>query len=318
MHQDNLNVTIRLLTESDLAAARRIIRLAFGTYVGAPDPETFRIDTDYAGTRWHADPSSVFGAEVAGELVGSNFATRWGSVGFFGPLTVRPGLWDQGIGQRLMEPIMNCFDRWNVTHAGLFTFAQSAKHIGLYQKYGFWARFLTAIMSKPVQRVTSDSRSSKYSEVTESERKNILNACRKITDALYPGLDVEREIRAIHTQGLGETVLLWGDHGIEGLAVCHCGPGTEAGNDKCYIKFGGVQPGPNAGTLFDRLLDAGETLAASRAMSRLEAGVNLACHEAYRKMLERGFRTDMQGVAMHRHNEPGYHRPGIFVIDDWR
>jgi hypothetical protein len=34
--------------------------------------------------------------------VGSNFATCWGSVGFFGPLTTRPDLWESGIGQRLV------------------------------------------------------------------------------------------------------------------------------------------------------------------------------------------------------------------------
>ena len=53
-------------------------------------------------------------------------------------------------------------------------------------------------------------------------------------------------------------------------------------------------------------------------MARLEAGVNMARHRAYRKMLERGFRADFQGVAMHRPDEPGYNRPEVYVIDDWR
>ena len=44
---------------------------------------------------------------------------------------------------------------------------------------------------------------------------------------------------------------------------------------------------------------------------------NLARHEAYRGLLERGFRTDIKGVAMHRENVPGYNRPGVFLIDDW-
>jgi len=35
-------------------------------------------------------------------------------------------------------------------------------------------------------------------------------------------------------------------------------------------------------------------------------------------MLERGFRTDIQGVTMHRPNEPGYSRVGVYVLDDWR
>ena len=35
-------------------------------------------------------------------------------------------------------------------------------------------------------------------------------------------------------------------------------------------------------------------------------------------MLASGFRTDIQGVAMHRPNTDGYSRAGAFVIDDWR
>jgi len=33
---------------------------------------------------------------------------------------------------------------------------------------------------------------------------------------------------------------------------------------------------------------------------------------------EHGFRTMIQGVTMHRPNEPGYSAPGLFVLDDWR
>ena len=68
-------VTIRQLQQPDLDAARRVIRLAFGTLITVPDPENFRIDTDYATTRWKADPTAAFVAEMDGEIVGSNFAT---------------------------------------------------------------------------------------------------------------------------------------------------------------------------------------------------------------------------------------------------
>ena len=40
-------------------------------------------------------------------------------------------------------------------------------------------------------------------------------------------------------------------------------------------------------------------------------------HEAYRA-LRGGFRTDIQGVAMQRSNDTGYHVPGVYIIDDWR
>jgi hypothetical protein len=190
--------------------------------------------------------------------------------------------------------------------------------VALYQKYGFWPRFLTAIMLKPVEKATGTGNWSKYSDITENEQDAVLKACFELTSSIYDGLNVEREIRSVLKQKLGDTVLLWDDRGVAGLAVCHCGPGTEAGEGKCYIKFGAVRSGPVSALLFGRLLEACEALAASRGIARLEAGVSLARHEAYGMMLERGFRTEIQGVSMHRPNEPGYHRPGAYLIDDWR
>jgi hypothetical protein len=84
------------------------------------------------------------------------------------------------------------------------------------------------------------------------------------------------------------------------------------------VKFGVVRPGSTAAGDFVRLLAACESCAAERGATRLVAGANLARHEAYRLLLERGFRTDLQGVAMHRPNEPGYNRAGVYLVDDWR
>jgi hypothetical protein len=106
---------------------------------------------------------------------------------------------------------MECFRTWGVQHAGLFTFAHSPKHITLYQKFGFWPRFLTAVMSKPVISGTSPGSWSQYAELPEREQAVCLRACRTVTESIYPGLDVERKIRALHAQALGDTVLLWED-----------------------------------------------------------------------------------------------------------
>ena len=139
-----------------------------------------------------------------------------------------------------------------------------------------------------------------------------------IPDLKYEGLDVANEIRAVAAQNLGDTILQWDDDRLTALAVCHVGPGTEAGGDVCYVKFAAVRPTPAAERHFDDLLDACEAMAAAQHVSRLRAGVNTARHEAYGHMLARGFRTDMQGVVMSRPNEAGYNRPGVYVIDDWR
>ena len=61
-----------------------------------------------------------------------------------------------------------------------------------------------------------------------------------------------------------------------------------------------------------------EALAVAAGMSNLLAGANMARHEAYRHLIARGFRTEIQGVTMHRQNDPGYCRSGVYIIDDWR
>src|SRR5437764_2030918 len=113
----NLDITVRPLEERDLSAADHIMRLAFGTFIGLPEPAAFMGDASYVRTRWTADPNAAFAAEVSGELVGSNFATNWGSVGFFGPLTIRPDFWDRGGRKRLMEPLLELFNKWGRKHA---------------------------------------------------------------------------------------------------------------------------------------------------------------------------------------------------------
>jgi predicted N-acetyltransferase YhbS len=208
------DIVIRPLIESDIPVADRIFRLAFGTFLGIPDPLQFFGDADYIRTRLRADPSAAFAAEANGELVGSNFVANWGSVGVFGPLTVRPDFWNKGIAKQLLESAMEYFTKLGTRHIGLFTWAHSPKHLGLYQKFGFWPRFLTAIMTK---QLTSDAPKADqtttlhknktslqwtgYSELTEAEdRKECFNSCRNLTNAIYDGLDLQLEINSVNTK----------------------------------------------------------------------------------------------------------------------
>ena len=311
------NVVIENLQEEDLAAADHVFRLAFGTFIGLPDPLQFAAGADYINTRWKTDPAAFFAAKIDGQLVGTNFATNRGSVGFFGPLTIHPAFWDRGIGKRLMEPIVECFARWGTTHSGLFTFAQSQKHVGLYQHFGFWPRFLTAIMSVSVSP-KKETPATMFSELSSEEREKALKACDQLTGEIYPGMSIASELSGVYDQNLGDTLLLWNGTKLAGVAVCHCGTGSEGGPENCLVKFGAVATDASSTVNFSLLLDACEALAARRELTKLTAGVNTARIEAYQLMLARGFKTDMQGVAMHQPNEPGYSRPGAFVIDDWR
>jgi GNAT superfamily N-acetyltransferase len=310
------------MEERDLIRTRAIFQTAFATFLGVPNPETFQSDRECIFTRWLANREAALVAEVPSaeggpELAGSNFLANWGSFGFFGPLTIRPEFWNRGIAQHLLAGTMELFEQWGIRETGLFTFPHSTKHIALYQKFGFWPRFLTAVMSKNISTEYTTPWTG-LSALDEGARAEAVGACRELTDSIYAGLDVSGEIRSVLVQKLGETVLLWGGERLDGFAVCYCGDGTEAGADNCYVKFAAARPGPSAGTDFRRLLEACASLALRRGLHRVEAGVNMGRSEAYRAMLQAGFRTQMQGVAMHRPDAAGYNRPDVFAIDDWR
>jgi GNAT superfamily N-acetyltransferase len=312
-----MEADVRAVREADLPAADHLFRLAFGTFFGAPDPLQFAGDSDWVRPRWRVDPSASFAIAENDLLVGANFTARWGSVGFFGPLCVRPERWNGGVGQRLLEPTMAKFAEWKLSHAGLFTFAQSPKHISLYIKFGFWPRALTAVMEKSVSPRTA-SGWSRLSALPPSELESRLADVRQLTDSVWAGLDVTADLRTVLQYGFGDGIVIDDGDRVAGIALCHLGAGSEAGSDSCYVKFAAVRSGPRAQVDFGRLLDACEAFASFAGLGTLAAGTSLAREGAYRELHQRGFRTDLQGVCMHRPNEAGYHHAGAWVIDDWR
>jgi hypothetical protein len=96
--------------------------------------------------------------------------------------------------------------------------------------------------------------------------------------------------------------------GVAGFACCHIGAG-EAWSGRTFVKFAAARPGEDAPQIFSRLLDACEAVAAERGCNELVAGINAARHEAYRPMIDRGFRVLISGVAMLRPDAPAFNRP---------
>jgi GNAT superfamily N-acetyltransferase len=311
----NSTVKVGPLKESELKEADRIVRLAFGTFLGVPNPSEFMGDRNFMTPRWRSKHVKVIVARDGGKLIGSNVITRWGSFGFFGPLTILPEYWDRGIAQRLMEATIKRFDAWGLRQSGLFTFPQSAKHVGLYQKFGYWPRYLTAIMMRTPEKGANDP--VLLSAMNRSTRERAIEACGKLTNKIEKGLDLTGEIQAVLSQRTGDIVATYTRGALDAFAVCMNGPGSEGGEKICYIKFAAARSGAEAGDRFSRLLAVCDAFAAARG-ANLEAGMNLARENAYLRMRAHGYKASMQGVAMLRPNTEGFNRADAYVIDDWR
>jgi predicted N-acetyltransferase YhbS len=308
------DIIVRPMIAGDLPEATRIYRLAFGTFLGAPDPARFRLDIRALETRFATDPGTAFVAERHGRLLGSVIGMDWGSQFVVGPLTVDPEFWRQGVARHLTAASLEIADQRKAALVSLFTFPQSASHLRLYEGFGFVPMYLTPVMEKSVR--VGGARPGLFSDLTPTAQAVALGRVRELGDSVFPGLDLRGEIRSIEAQRLGETVLLEDRGALSGFAVCHIGAGTEAGEGMLFVKFATVSPG--AAQDFERLLDALEALAAERGVPRLVAGVNTGRRDAYRRMLARGFRAALVGVAMHRPETPGTLRSDVYMIDDWR
>jgi hypothetical protein len=134
------------------------------------------------------------------------------------------------------------------------------------------------VISKQGAPSTNQNGYTRFSDLPASEKEEAVE-----------GLDVAREIRAVDSQRLRDTILLLDGSRVTAFGVCHIGSKTEAGSGSCYVKFAAVRPGASAGSNFERLLNSCEAYAVERSVARLDAGVNMGRNEAYRIMIGRGF-----------------------------
>jgi predicted N-acetyltransferase YhbS len=308
-------VTLRPMTAADLAEASRVWRLAFGTQFGAPDPTRFRLEVRSVETRFATNPDLCFVAERDGSVVGSVIGMDWGSQIVLGPLTVDPASWGQGIARLLTARFLEAADARRAPLVSLFTFPQSTTHVRLYESFGFAPMHLTPILTKAAAQPTTDVSHRLFQNARHGERSGLLEQCRAIAVSNLAGLDLSREIEAVDRQILGDTILTEAEGAVAGFAICHTGAG-EAGKGNMFVKFASVRPRDAAA--FERLVDAVERVATERGLERITFGINTARRDAYRRVIARGYRASLIGVAMHRPDTVGTLRRELYVIDDYR
>jgi N-acetylglutamate synthase-like GNAT family acetyltransferase len=267
-------------------------------------------------SRLNARHVRSFKASRDGELVGSAFLSRWGSLAVFGPLTVSPDAWGLGIGSQLLDACLAVGGEWDVASVGLFTLPESPKHLRLYRKHGFWPGSLTALTEKRVAPRTAELET--LVGLDTHARAAAIEDCRAVSSMLRDGLDLTGEVECVAEPDVGDVVIVREEGRVAAFALCHVGAASEAVTGSCYVKFAAVRPGAGGVRVLDGLLDACETFAAQRGAGRLEVGVSLGRRDAADLLGERGHRTFRHGVAMHRPADESTATSAQLVLDDWR
>ncbi|WP_019504015.1 GNAT family N-acetyltransferase [Pleurocapsa sp. PCC 7319] len=308
------SVEISLLQESQLPEAAKLLKLSFGTFLGLKEPMSFGNGAEYM-SRWYRESLGAFAAKADGKLVGHCMVANWGSCAGFGPIVTHPDYWDRGIGSQLIDASWSKFYEWESQQILFCTHANSPKHLHFYGKFGAEPRFLIALCTKTLLPIQPPRlKSQRYSHLSPEQQKESLNACYQLTDKIYGGLDWRSEILLVQQKSLGDTLLVWDDLELIGLAICHYGAGSEAAKDTFYIKLAAAK----SAQAFEQLVDECEVLSITLGISSMMAGVDMACVDAYRRMRARRFKIQSLSVSMHKPNHMGYSRPDVYVIEDRR
>ncbi len=326
------HVKIRRVRKGDLSRVRDVIEQAFGDYferqLGTRPRQVFG-GAQYVHHRWLMEPWGCFVAEEnEGKIIGAAVAVMWGTVGLVGPVAVLTNYQNQDIGQQLLWAAQEFFDENRASLRGVVTYPTSPKHLALYHKFGYKPEGLVAIMSRVLDRphaAVTAPRSAKlalsarrFSTLEESKKKATMLKFRRITNAIYRGLDVTKEVEIVDGLALGDTLLLENGRDLVGFAVFHTPGVSEAPAGALYVKYLAIDRAHRKAEHLDCFLAALEQLAHEAGLNRVIVPVYCGYFAAYSALVERGYQVDFTMVRMKRGKQEDYEDPADFVLDDWR
>ena len=206
MSLDGSAVDVRPMRADDLDAADHVMRLAFGTIRGLPDPSAAFGDADSVRTRFRAAPEYAWVAEHRRRRRRVGLRSALGLVRLPRPAQ-RPS---RPLGSRHRGPAAPARPR-GIRELGRPS--SGALHLrGQPQaprpvpEAWFLAGISTVVTAKEVGP-TGTRPHALFSDEPKDRHDPVLDEIRALTDEIFDGLDLGREILAVNAQGIGDTVL---------------------------------------------------------------------------------------------------------------
>jgi predicted N-acetyltransferase YhbS len=325
-------VQIRRVRKGDLAKVKDVLEQSFGDFLerqlGTRPRQAFN-GAQYVHHRWLMEPWGCFVAEEDNaKIVGAVLAVTWGTLGLLGPVAVLTHYHNQTIAQQLIRAAQEFFEENKATLHGLVTYPHSAKHLALFHKFGYKPKSLTAIMSRALDRSGARPMLSRppkgaltvrrYSGLEETKKKAALGRFHRITNAIYRGMDLAKEVEIVDGLALGDTLLLERGADLVGFAVYHTPGVSEAPIGALYVKYLAIDPRHRKAEHLEQFVTSIEDLAHEQGLPRVILPVHLRYWLAYSTLVKCGYQVDLTMVRMQKGKPEDYEDPADLVLDDWR
>jgi GNAT superfamily N-acetyltransferase len=224
-----------------------------------------------------------------------NIAHQAGSEGWMGPLAVRPDRQGGGVGKTIVATAADWLVDRGVRTLGLETMPRTPENIGFYARLGFTPEHLTVTLTNDIA-TRGRPAPLLLSQRAPRDKDDALAAIRGLVTALVPGLDFSREILLTAELGLGDTSLVpRGDGALDAMALWHSVPLAESRtrDEVRVLKLAARTP-----EAFDAAVGAVEAAAAHAGIRRVAIRCQSRYHEAFRRLVTRGYRVRWTDLRM--------------------
>jgi GNAT superfamily N-acetyltransferase len=308
-----------LLAESEIASLNRLFADAFtdryrkdglvGVRVPQLSAEVWRYALRDAGA------GAMAWTDERGELVAFNVAHHSGVEGWMGPLAVRPDRQGLGLGKAIIKSAVEWLVEQRVHVLGLETMPRTVENIGFYSQLGFAPGFLTVTLTADVVQRSIRGRFLRLGELSSRERAAWFVRCRETLGAVLPGYDFTRELELTSELSLGDTLVVGSNGDVAAFALYHSAPLAEGrpGDELRVLKLYAESK-----AAFDKLMVALESSASRLKLRRVAIRCQTVYREAYRYLIERGYRVRWTDLRMCLE---GYPEPvlsgGAVLLSNW-
>jgi GNAT superfamily N-acetyltransferase len=287
-------------TENDLPALNRIFSESFtdryrrdglvGVRVPPLNLQIWRYALQDAGA------GAMVWRDEDDQLVAFNVAHRSGLEGWMGPLAVRPDRQGLGLGKAIVQAAIEWLKEQRLATIGLETMPRTVENIGFYGRLDFIPGHLTITVTGDAPSSTRNLRGRfrRVSELPAADQAGLLAACRERLAQSAPGCDYTREHELTAELGIGDTIVIE-DGGLHGFALWHSAPLAEArpAEELRVLKLFADSP-----ETFGRLVVALEACASKLRIRRVAIRCQTVYAEAYRQLVERGYRVRWTDLRM--------------------